>query len=343
MEFCKDQHGSRFIQLKLETASDEEKQLIFKEISQNSTALMMDIFANYVVQKLFEFGNQELCEILGAKVKENVLDLSQQMYGCRVVQRALEFVPLESLLGLIRAFDGPNITDYMQHQHFNHVIQKCVEVVSVRADRVEALSPGQGAPIRTNIDFILEAIVDNEGTKAVSTHPFGCRVVQRVLEFCDGAQKTPLLEELCGMVPALVQDQYGNYVMQHMLRFGRPEDRALIFQIVHDNFIVYSTHKFASNVVEKCLHYGTEKERDAMVWAMIKETFNSSAPVDQATGESTLEAISRDPFGNYVVQKVIDVCTDEQRAAIVEYVKNKAQQLARYTYGKHIISRLEKG
>jgi hypothetical protein len=32
VEFCQDQHGSRFIQQKLEMASDEEKELIFKEV-----------------------------------------------------------------------------------------------------------------------------------------------------------------------------------------------------------------------------------------------------------------------------------------------------------------------
>ena len=49
MEFSGDQHGSRFVQQKLETASSEEKQMIFNEIvPDNTLQLVQDVFGNYV-------------------------------------------------------------------------------------------------------------------------------------------------------------------------------------------------------------------------------------------------------------------------------------------------------
>lgn len=49
MEFSGDQHGSRFIQQKLETASSEEKQIVFDEIvPNNALQLIQDVFGNYV-------------------------------------------------------------------------------------------------------------------------------------------------------------------------------------------------------------------------------------------------------------------------------------------------------
>lgn len=49
VEFSGDQHGSRFIQQKLETATSEERQLIFDEIvPQNALQLIQDVFGNYV-------------------------------------------------------------------------------------------------------------------------------------------------------------------------------------------------------------------------------------------------------------------------------------------------------
>eukprot|EP00063_Salmo_salar_P044205 XP_014019040.1 PREDICTED: pumilio homolog 1-like [Salmo salar] len=54
MEFSQDQHGSRFIQLKLERASSAERQLVFSEILQAAYQLMVDVFGNYVIQKFFE-------------------------------------------------------------------------------------------------------------------------------------------------------------------------------------------------------------------------------------------------------------------------------------------------
>ena len=47
-----DQYGSRFIQQKLETATTEEKNMVYQEIMPHALALMTDVFGNYVVQKV---------------------------------------------------------------------------------------------------------------------------------------------------------------------------------------------------------------------------------------------------------------------------------------------------
>ena len=87
VEFSGDQHGSRFIQQKLETANSDDKEQIFQEILPNSLQLMTDVFGNYVTQKLFEHGSQAQKKVLAHQMKGHVYDLSLQMYGCRVVQK----------------------------------------------------------------------------------------------------------------------------------------------------------------------------------------------------------------------------------------------------------------
>lgn len=87
MEFSGDQHGSRFIQQKLETANSDEKEMVFNEIHDNCRQLMSDVFGNYVIQKIFEHGNQTQKKILANNMKGHILSLSTQMYGCRVVQK----------------------------------------------------------------------------------------------------------------------------------------------------------------------------------------------------------------------------------------------------------------
>lgn len=47
-----DQYGSRFIQQKLETATVEEKDMVFNEIMPQAFSLMTDVFGNYVIQKV---------------------------------------------------------------------------------------------------------------------------------------------------------------------------------------------------------------------------------------------------------------------------------------------------
>ena len=94
VEFSQDQHGSRFIQQKLERASLSDKQIVFAEILTNSYSLMTDVFGNYVIQKFFEHGSYEQKQTLAGRLRGNVLSLALHMYGCRVVQKALETLPV---------------------------------------------------------------------------------------------------------------------------------------------------------------------------------------------------------------------------------------------------------
>ena len=87
VEFSGDQHGSRFIQLKLETANSVEKDQVFREIEPNAIQLMKDVFGNYVIQKFFEHGSQVQKKMLAEKMKGKVISLSLQVYACRVVQK----------------------------------------------------------------------------------------------------------------------------------------------------------------------------------------------------------------------------------------------------------------
>ncbi|XP_021904424.1 pumilio homolog 4-like isoform X2 [Carica papaya] len=55
VEFSTDQYGSCFVQQKLETATVEEKNLIFPEIVPHARTLVIDVFGDYVIQKFFEY------------------------------------------------------------------------------------------------------------------------------------------------------------------------------------------------------------------------------------------------------------------------------------------------
>lgn len=107
--FCQDQHGSRFIQQRLEVCSDVDKQLIFDEIIPAAQSLMTDVFGNYVLQKLFEYGTPDQCESLALLLKGQSVQLAMQMYGCRVVQKALEYVGTPRLIELVSEFESPPV------------------------------------------------------------------------------------------------------------------------------------------------------------------------------------------------------------------------------------------
>lgn len=108
VEFSRDQHGSRFIQQKLERCSAAERELVFNEILSSSYELIVDVFGNYVIQKFLEFGSIEQKIQLLNSIKGNVLTLSLQMYGCRVIQKGLEaFASLpEQQIEIVKELEG---------------------------------------------------------------------------------------------------------------------------------------------------------------------------------------------------------------------------------------------
>jgi len=63
----------------------------------------------------------------------------------------------------------------------------------------------------------------------------------------------------------LAQDQYGNYVIQHVLEHGTAAERLQIVTNLAPQIVAMSMHKFASNVVEKCLIFCSVAERDILV------------------------------------------------------------------------------
>jgi pumilio RNA-binding family len=91
------------------------------------------------------------------------------------------------------------------------------------------------------------------------------------LEHCIEPKKIRALDEISKCHRPLLDDQYGNYVIQHVLQYGRTSDRDSILHIVIESGLLkLSKQKFASNVVEKLLKFGSPGQRNAVVREMVK-------------------------------------------------------------------------
>lgn len=50
----------------------------------------------------------------------------------------------------------------------------------------------------------------------------------------------------------------------------------------------------------------------------------------------------KDQYANYVVQKMIEVAEPPQRKLLLHKIRPHVPSLRKYTYGKHILAKLEK-
>jgi hypothetical protein len=351
VELSCDQHGSRFVQQRLD-GTPGEQDLIHEALAPHLDNLAIDVFGNYVVQKLFDVGTERHRLGLARRLQGSVVRLSLQMYGCRVVQSALE--ALESFGGeqcaLVGELQG-HVLDLVRDQNGNHVVQRCVEL----------LPPTMSA-------FILQAFEGN--MLGLATHPYGCRVIQRLLEHPDTCVRLkPLLRELEPHTTQLVQDQYGNYVMQHLLEQGTDEQRLVIIEACVNDLLPLARHKFASNVVERCIVYGLPEHRRSIVDYVCRDYVHNidddddgdASSVAMETSESDsddsqsalsrlklvkdtcpLFTMMRDQYANYVVQKMLESVESPLLEQLLQKMRPHYGHMRRYAFGKHILGKLER-
>lgn len=60
-----------------------------------------------------------------------------------------------------------------------------------------------------------------------------------------------------------------------MLEHGKPYERSAIIKELTGQIVQMSQQKFASNVIEKCLSFGTPTERQVLVNEMLGSTYEN--------------------------------------------------------------------
>ena len=189
--------------------------------------------------------------------------------------QAFEHILTDQQASLVKELEN-QVMKCVKDQNGNHVIQKAIERIPAE-----------------HIQFVINAFTGH--VYGLATHPYGCRVIQRMLEHCQEPSRTMLLQELHACASTLIVDQYGNYVTQHVIEHGRAEDRARVVALVIAQLEMLSKHKFASNVVEKSVQFGTDEHRHQMI--------NVMKVVDPNKGETPLPGLIKDQYGNYVIRE----------------------------------------
>ncbi|XP_047084928.1 pumilio homolog 5-like [Lolium rigidum] len=310
-----DPNGSRFILKKLDTATTGEIVMLYNEITPLMKSLIINVFANSVILKLLDYGPSVYTRKLIGNLKGYVLDLSLQLYGCRVIQKAFEITDTDQKVEMAKEL-GSNILKCVCDQHANHAIQKCIEFV-----------PPQ------HIQFVYRSLRGK--VKMLSSHPFGCHVIQKALEFCrDPQMKQALVTEILESVNELSVDPYGNYVVQYIVEHGEPREREIIVLKFDGRVMQMSHEKHSSNVIEKCLIHGSYMDRKRI----IVEIFCAAGGT---TADHLLGMIVHE-YANYVIQRMLEVSREWQVDVIVKLVRRHEAMLAKYPHGRHVIAQVER-
>jgi hypothetical protein len=142
---CKDQHGCRYLQKKLEEGVAEHRDMIFRETFGHFADLMTDPFGNYLCQKLLEYSTDEQRSVICDSVAQDLVNISLNMHGTRAVQKMIDFLSSRrqqtdhryntQIHSIIVAL-SLHVVVLIKDLNGNHVIQKCLNKLAPEDNQV---------------------------------------------------------------------------------------------------------------------------------------------------------------------------------------------------------------
>jgi len=301
----RDQVGCRLVQQALDEEGPMAATLILNEGLPFWGEAMVDPFGNYLFQKILEKITAEERIMLVKTVSTRLVNASLNLHGTRSVQKIVELCTIdEETRKLSGENDGgtneetasdvltkaltPAAARLCIDSHGNHVIQRILLKLGHKHSK-----------------FVFDAVAESVGD--VARHRHGCCVIQRCLDSPPGPARSNLVCRIVDKSLELMQDAYGNYVVQYVLDVCSDDDVHAVCESVVGKVNLLAIQKFSSNVMEKCLERCSDR---------VKEHY-----MQELSNPERVRELMMDPFGNYVVQRALSVATHTQAVRLVEAMR----------------------
>ena len=193
---------------------------------------------------MLECATDEQRDRLVEAVSSDIGGIAVNMHGTRAIQKMIgasacfsarlirvDYLSTQYQVATVIAALSTNVIGLIKDLNGNHVVQKCLN----------HFTPD-------DCQFIYNAVTGN--LVEVATHRHGCCVLQRAIDHASEPQRIQLVTEITYQSLALVQDAFGNYVVQYILDIDPRFADAVVRQFL-GNVPALSCQKFSSNVVEK--------------------------------------------------------------------------------------------
>ncbi|CAG8584137.1 8318_t:CDS:10, partial [Racocetra fulgida] len=194
----------------------------------------------------------------------------------------------------------------------------------------------------------------------ISLNMHGTRAVQKMIEFLSTpTQIRIVIVALNPNVVPLIKDLNGNHVIQKCLHRLSHEENQFIYNAVSKNCIEVATHRHGCCVLQRCIDRASESQKIQLVTEI---TFNALTLVQDPFGNYVVQYVLdlgdsrftdalirkfignllRDSYANYVVQTSLDYADPIQRAQLVECIRPLLPAIRNTPYGKRIQGKLHR-
>nr|CCC93258.1 unnamed protein product [Trypanosoma congolense IL3000] len=198
-------HGTFSVQKMIETISSQEELVIIREaLSKDVVRLVKDANGNHAIQKVLQrFGHADK-EFIYAAVAADCVTIAKNKQGCCVLQRCLEHASPSQRSTLVRHILGCCL-EIAEDPYGNYVLQYVI-------------STGDNNTIDTIAIAFLPHLVQ------LCINKFSSNVMEKVLGRVSLPVQEMYVNKMCSpeVAARLIQDDFGNYVLQTALTICSP-------------------------------------------------------------------------------------------------------------------------
>jgi len=149
-------------------------------------------------------------------------------------------------------------------------------------------------------------------------------VVQKMIEAADtDAQLDVLIAALQARAMDLMLDMNGNHVVQRCLASLSVQRSSFIYDAVLTECVRVSTHRHGCCVLQRCLDHAPDAQREPIILSVI----------------SNARKLVLDPFGNYVVQYVLELRNPELTRGIGNALQGSFAELSLQKFSSNVIEK----
>jgi hypothetical protein len=311
----KDQIGCRFLQKKIEEDTLFAISFLYPIIIEHLDEIIIDKFGNYLIQKFFEYLSQKEIFLFINSIKDNFLNIGLNQYGTRVIQRVIDFIKSTGDEDYIKNYNffvfllSPNIINFSNDLNGCHIVQKVL--------------------LTDNFDNKFCYKIFCENIIKVTNDKNGCCFLQKCIDKLNEEQLNLILESIFSKTKEIVVDQYGNYVIQYLLKIIKQQNNNKynlknIFKFIIDDLITYSNQKYCSNVIEKLFNI------DELGKELISKLENPEI----------MKSLLFAQFGNYVVQKALNCSNKEEQNKLLSLIATMVEDLKKLEFGFKLYNKL---
>jgi len=309
LRLSRQQVGCRLLQRLLE-ADEPGRLIILNEVFSSLNTLVIDPFGHHLVLRLLDFVTYEDRMRILIQLNEDLVAVSLNVHGTRVVQKLLECMENTDEFELVeKAFEVFVIT-LAKDVYGMHVVLRCLH-------RIPAPSADSKGPDNT---FIFREITRN--IVSVATHKHGCCVVQWCIDYANVEQRASLVNVIVENALELAQDAFGNYVLQQIMDTAQEATLKHLIRRLKGSMSKLAVQKFSSIVVEKCVEMAPKELRKNIY--------------DEIINEQKISRLLQDPYANYVIQKILTITRQEEFHEIVAKIQPHLNNLGNTPFGKRI-------